>query len=92
MARCPRCNTSFREPPDEVGDHDCPRCGFARPCNGFGRNNDRLRQDIRDYVRSGGWDAFSFALLASPRYDHVPGREIQRLIDEEREALVNGND
>lgn len=29
MAHCPRCNRYFREPPDEIGDHPCPRCGFS---------------------------------------------------------------
>ena len=30
MALCPNCKRHFREPADEVGDHDCPRCGYTR--------------------------------------------------------------
>ncbi len=28
MARCPRCKKTYREPADEVGDHDCPQRAF----------------------------------------------------------------
>lgn len=27
MGYCPHCRQYFREPPDEIGDHGCPRCG-----------------------------------------------------------------
>lgn len=27
--RCPNCQRSFAVLADEVGDHDCPRCGPA---------------------------------------------------------------
>jgi phage FluMu protein Com len=30
MATCPKCNKYFREPEDERGEHDCPRCGYSR--------------------------------------------------------------
>ena len=29
MALCPRCKKSFREPEDERGQHDCPKCGYS---------------------------------------------------------------
>jgi hypothetical protein len=48
---------------------------------------EKLRADIRQYVAEGGHDAFSFASLAYPRHNNVSGREIQRIIDTEREAL-----
>ncbi|WP_337102371.1 hypothetical protein [Paenibacillus sp. YIM B09110] len=75
--RCPQCRRQIRTLADEVGDHGC-QCGWMSV------DLAQLRTDIREYVKGGGWDAFSFALLASPRYDGVPGREIQRLIDEEK--------
>lgn len=46
--------------------------------------DEELRSAIREYVAGGGWDAFSFTLTAYPRFSDVPGREIQRIIDEER--------
>lgn len=27
MAHCPYCKKHFREPEDEQGEHDCPKCG-----------------------------------------------------------------
>jgi hypothetical protein len=49
-----------------------------------------LRNDIRNYVKAGGWDAFSFSALAYPRYKHVAGNVIQRMINTERERLDGG--
>jgi hypothetical protein len=48
-----------------------------------------LRNDIRNYVKAGGWDAFSFSTLAYPKYKHVAGNVIQRMIDTEKER-TNG--
>ncbi len=45
---------------------------------------EKLRTDIAEYVKSGGYDALSFSLLYQPRHNDVPGREIQRIIDEEK--------
>ena len=28
MAMCPSCKFHFRTPPDEEGDHECPRCDW----------------------------------------------------------------
>jgi predicted RNA-binding Zn-ribbon protein involved in translation (DUF1610 family) len=28
MAVCGRCNKHYREPEDEQGDHECPKCGW----------------------------------------------------------------
>ncbi|MFF2886687.1 hypothetical protein [Paenibacillus sp. NPDC057967] len=41
--------------------------------------DEELRSTIREYVASSGWDA----LTVYPRFSNVPGREIQRIIDEE---------
>lgn len=30
MAWCSRCRIGWREPQDEQGEHDCPRCGVWR--------------------------------------------------------------
>ncbi len=30
MVLCPRCSRFFREPPDEIGEHDCPNCNYSR--------------------------------------------------------------
>jgi len=30
MATCSRCGKYFREPEDEQGEHECPRCGYSR--------------------------------------------------------------
>ncbi len=30
MPRCPNCSRSFREPPDEIGEWDCPHCNYSR--------------------------------------------------------------
>ena len=29
MSTCIRCRRNYREPPDEQGDHDCPKCGLT---------------------------------------------------------------
>lgn len=29
MAYCPQCRKHFREPEEEQGEHDCPRCGLG---------------------------------------------------------------
>lgn len=71
---CPKCRRQSRVLADEYGDHGCP-CGWDPA-------EERLREDIRRYVKRGGWDAFSFSLLASPLYGDVPGRVIQRIINE----------
>jgi hypothetical protein len=74
---CPKCRRRIRTLADEAGDHGC-QCGWMPV------DTRQLRADIREYVKGGGWDAFSFSLLTSPRYDGVPGHEIQRIIDEEK--------
>ncbi|MCU6709312.1 hypothetical protein M6D81_11400 [Paenibacillus sp. J5C_2022] len=77
---CPNCHARNRELADEACDHPCGRCGWEP------YSERRLRADIRDYLRSGGVaDAFSFASLAYPAYKDVPGRDIQRIIDEVEE-------
>lgn len=50
-----------------------------------------LRLLIREYVLLGGRDAFSFSMLVSPRFGDAPGREIQRLIDEEAAKIAKGD-
>ena len=42
-----------------------------------------LKRRIDEYVEQGGRDAFAFSLAYSPDYDDIPGRDIQRMIDEE---------
>ena len=50
-------------------------------------NHDQLRTAIREFVERGGYDAFDFAVTEYPRFGSVPGRDIQRIIDEERAKL-----
>jgi hypothetical protein len=42
-----------------------------------------LHRDIREYVSKRNEGAIRFSTLHSPKYDHVPIRAIQRIIDEE---------
>lgn len=42
-----------------------------------------IQRDISEYVKRGGRDAFAFSLTYSPKYDDVPGEEIERLIGKE---------
>lgn len=44
---------------------------------------DDLRQAIAEYVNAGRRDAFEFSALVYPEFKDVPGKEIQRMIDEE---------
>ena len=31
MSYCQKCRRHYREPPDEQGDHPCPKCGLLPP-------------------------------------------------------------
>ena len=44
-----------------------------------------LAKDIRTYVAIGGRDAFSFSLYHKPYHGDIPGKDLQRMIDEEYE-------
>lgn len=44
-----------------------------------------LRVDVRVYVEMGGRDAFSFAVSHKPFHGDIPGRDLQRIIDDEVE-------
>lgn len=44
--------------------------------------SDNLRQAVREYVAKGGRNAFEFSVSHSPKFDNVPGNEIQQVIDE----------
>lgn len=46
-----------------------------------------LRKAIREYVSKGGRIAFSFSMIHEPRFQDIPGKDIQRMIDEEVEKL-----
>lgn len=80
---CPECRYQIRTLADEYGDHACPRCGWEP------YSERDLRADVRKYVVDGGRDAISFSFEYSPKYDRVPGREIQRMIDKELPFLTN---
>ena len=49
----------------------------------------RLLNDIAEYVRNGERDARGFSLTHYPLYGDIPGREIQRLIDDN---MAHAND
>lgn len=54
----------------------------------------RLLNDIAEYVRNGERDARGFSLMHYPLYGDIPGREIQRLIDSrinENGGGINGS-
>ena len=44
-----------------------------------------LAKDIRSYVAIGGRDAFTFSLYHKPYHGDIPGRDLQRMIDDEAE-------
>ena len=45
--------------------------------------DEQLERSIREYVRKGRRDAFEFSAGHYPKFKDVPGKVIQRLIDEE---------
>lgn len=49
-----------------------------------------LAKDIRTYVAIGGRDAFSFSLYHKPYYGDIPGKDLQRMIDEEIKRQKEG--
>lgn len=44
-----------------------------------------IAKDIRSYVAIGGRDAFSFSIMHKPYHGDIPGKDLQRMIDEEVE-------
>jgi len=46
-----------------------------------------LRKAIREYVSKGGRIAFSFSMIHEPRFKDIPGKDIQRMIDEQVEEV-----
>lgn len=41
-----------------------------------------LERDIEEFVLEGGFDAFTFSMQYAPKYNNIPGRDLQLLIDE----------
>lgn len=48
-----------------------------------GTLNYPIKEDIANYVKNGGRDAFAFSLTHTPKYDKIPGQMIQLMIDAE---------
>jgi hypothetical protein len=42
MSYCRQCDLHYREPPDEQGDHPCPRCGLLPYERGTDDDDDLL--------------------------------------------------
>ena len=47
----------------------------------------RLERAISEYVSRGGRDAYSFSVTHAPKYEEIPGKVIQRMIDEQVEEV-----
>ncbi|GGF88192.1 hypothetical protein [Paenibacillus abyssi] len=82
--RCPQCRRQHRVLADEYGDHGCI-CGWEPYASAIEALDPEDVRDYVDYCRDINVkpDAFAFSTLHRRKYGGVPGREIQRLLDEE---------
>lgn len=95
---CPKCYRKNRTLADEAGDHGCS-CGWgpyseAEETDGLvpfsSAAEDVDPEDVRGYVEycriiNVRPDADAFSIMFRTKYGHIPGRDIQRLLDEEGE-------